>query len=77
MISSFSTEELTRLAKETGLMFFRKIKKKPNQILTFLSNYHEVIHRISEKNISKFINNLSLHFINLSSYALLEDNKKS
>lgn len=45
--------------------------------MAFLSGYHQVIMGYTDKVANQIINNLSLHFILLSSYAMLESGERS
>lgn len=44
--------------------------------MTFLSGYHQIILAYTDKAPSALLNNLSLHFLLLSSYAMIENGQR-
>jgi hypothetical protein len=73
MYTSITPKELKAVCKEAGYLFHRKVKKKPNQVLAFLSNYHKIMKNCDVRVFDKIINDISLHFLILSSYSLIEN----
>lgn len=74
---SLTPEQLKLVCKEAGRLFHRKILKKPNQVIAFLSNYHKLIMGYNTKGVNQIINNISLHFLLLSSYTMIENGERN
>ena len=70
-------DQIKGICREAGKLFHRKIKRKPNQIIAFLSSYHEIIMGYTHKVVNQIINNISLHFLLLASYAMIENGDKA
>lgn len=74
--SSLAPEELKGICRESGVLFHRKLGRKPNQVLAFLSNYHQIILGYNSRTQGQLVNNLSLHFLILSSHAMLQSGQR-